>query len=731
VTTRKTDFWGGSLLQPAVLVLLGVVLTSVTVRIWLASKIAVPQLLCDEFIYADVAKNIARHGDLQLRDQPWGGGVLYPIAIAPAWFFDSMASTFDAVKGINVAFMTVTALPLYLWARRLMSPGYAVLPVLLFLLIPGFTFTIMVMTENAFLPGFIVACFAIALTVETPTLPRQAFALLAIGLACAVRLQGLVLVPILLTAIPLSAILAMRAEGENLRPRPFARRLRPYWASAGLFAGAALAYIVVETARGNPLAGGLGSYQTIAEADYTLRDVAYWTLRHVADLVLTTAVVPVSAFIVLLGLAIGGSTTQAERAFLAVTTTVVFWTTIQVGAFASTVAGWIVERYLFYVTPLLFLALALWLARGLPRPRRLTALAFATPLALLLAVPITLISAPSLAVNTLGLFPFYELSQALSGDETKVRAVLWAGAALAAVVFSVVPRFLALFAAPAIVAGFLSTASYYVFSAMEGQSIPMREIAGPEPSWVEERVGSETEAAFLYRPGTDTDVTQSSASMLQTQFWNPSLRTVYNLGVPEICPLPERMARIDLASGQIVPAERSTGLLSQYVVAERDLHLAGERLAEGGWLNLPLALYRIDPPLRLEEHLEGVFRDGWMGSAAAYTRYGSPAEAAGEVAVTVSRTSWGGEDVPGNVLIRTGTVVEGEDGAPRIGEVTATRRWTIHSSRFRTFFIPTPGPTFRIEMQIEPTFSPSDFGQPDIRQLGAQVSFRFHPSAAR
>jgi hypothetical protein len=715
---------------PPLAVLGGGLLAAAAVRIWLASKIAAPQLLCDEFIYADVAKNVARHGDLQLRDQPWGGGALYPIAIAPAWFFDSMASTFEAVKGINVMLMSLTAVPLYLWSRRLMPPSYTLLPVLLLFLIPGFTFTVMVMTENVFLPVFILACFAIALGLETPTIPRQTFALLAIGLACAARLQGVVLVPIFLSAILFASILDLRASDEAFGFRPFMRRLSSFWFSAALLGGGVVAYVALKIAQKEPLVSGLGSYQTIIDTDYSLELVAHWTLRHVADLVLTTAVVPVSAFIVLLGLGIAGRTTRAERAFLAVTAAAVFWITIEVGAFASRIAGWIVERYLFYVTPLLFLALALWLARGLPRPRLLTGLAFAAPLALLLAIPINLISAPSLAVNTLGMYPFHELSQAVSGDETKVRAALWTGAALAAVVFAVVPRFLARVAAPAIVAGFLGVASYYVFKAMEGQSIPMREIAGAEPSWVEDRIGSETEAAFLYRPGTDTDVGQSSASMLQTQFWNPNLRTVYNLGVPEICPLPERSAGIDPASGRIVPANRSNGMLPRYVVAERDLQVAGERLAEGGWLILPLALYRVDPPLRLTEHLEGVFRDGWMGSEAAYTRYGSVTEAAGDVEVSVSRTAWGGEDIPGNVLIRTG-MVEAEDGAPRMGEVTATRRWTIHSSRFRTFFIPTPGPTFRIEIRIEPTFSPSDFGQPDIRQLGAQVSFRFHPSDAR
>ena len=65
----------------------------------------------------------------------------------------------------------------------------------LVLLMPSLIYTGMLMTENAFFPAFVTACFAIALTLERPTLLRQALALVAIGLTCAVRPQALVLVP--------------------------------------------------------------------------------------------------------------------------------------------------------------------------------------------------------------------------------------------------------------------------------------------------------------------------------------------------------------------------------------------------------------------------------------------------------------------------------------------------------------------------------------------------------
>ena len=707
----------------ALLVLTGLVVVGATVRFAIASRIAAPQILCDEFIYGDVAKNVALHGRLELRDRPWGGSPLYPAAIAPGWFADSMATTFAWVKAINVVLMTLTVVPLYLWARRLVSPPWSFLPVALYLLIPGFIFTGMVMSENAFVLTYVLACFAIALALETPTIPRQLFALAAIGLACAARVQGLVLLAILVTAVVVMALLDVRTNRDARWLRAFARNLRPFWGFGAVLVAAGLAYAGYTVLRGVPLERGLGSYEVVGRFGYSLKDVGHWTVLHLADLGIATAIVPVSAFIVLLLRAFGGlARTRAERAYLAVTLAALTWTTVQVGLFASRFAFAIVERYLFYVTPLLFLALAVWLGRGLPRPRLATAVAVIVPFALLLKVPLDLLSLRTGGFNTLQLVSLYEVS--LRGGNDALRGVLLGGAALAGLLFALAPRRLTAIAAPAIVAGVLGAGSYFVFGNIEPQSTRLGNASGSDSSWVEKSIGRGSEAAFLHRPGADGDVWQSTTAVLLTQFWNPNVRTVYSLGTPELCSLPETSVTIDSASGRIAGTGSKT--FPRYVVAERDLRLVGKELATGSSSIFPLALYQVDPPLRIAENMEGVYGDGWMGSDAAYNRFVTDEEG-GYIGIRVSfRAKEPG--VPGRVRIRVGPLVE-EGGVLSIGRATAVRRQTILSFRQHFFALKAPSGPFRVEVHVEPTFSPSEFGQADTRQLGALVSFTYIDSA--
>jgi hypothetical protein len=705
------------------LVVTGIVVVGAAVRFAIASKIAAPQILCDEFIYGDVAKNVALHGRLELRDQPWGGSLLYPAAIAPGWFADSMTTTFAAVKAINVALMTLTAVPLYLWARRLVSPAWSLLPIVLYLLIPGFIFTGMVMSENAFVLTFVLACFAIAIALETPTIPRQLWALAAIGLACAARIQGLVLLAVLVTAVVVMAFLDTRTSRDSRWLRAFIRYLRPFWCFGAALAAAGIAYTGYVVLTGIPLERGLGPYEVVGRFGYSLNDVGYWTLLHLADLGIATAIVPVSAFIVLLFRAFGGlAQTRAERAYVAVTLAAVTWTTVQVGLFASRFAFTIVERYLFYVTPLLFLALAVWLDRGLPRPRLATAAASILPLGLLLKVPLDLLTIRTGGYNTLQLASLYEVF--LRGGAEALRGVLLGGAALAGLLFAVAPRRLTAIAAPAIVAGVLGAGSYFVFKNIEPQATALGNASGQNPSWVENAIGRGSEAAFLYRPGPNAEVWQSTTAVLLTQFWNPNVRTVYNLGTPELCSLPETSVEIDRPSGRI--SGTGSKAFPRYVVAARDLRLVGKELATGSSTIFPLALYEIDPPLRIAESVEGVYGDGWMGSDAAYNRFVT-VEEGGYIGVRVAfRANEPG--VPGRVRIRVGPLVE-EGGVLRIGRSTAVRRRTIPSFRQRFFALRSPSGPFRVEVHVEPTFSPSDFGQADTRQLGALVSFTYTASA--
>ena len=68
-----------------------------------------------------------------------------------------MDRTYALAKAINALLVTLAGVPLYLWARRLVSPGYALLALGLFLLLPSLLYSGTLMTENAFLPAFLLA----------------------------------------------------------------------------------------------------------------------------------------------------------------------------------------------------------------------------------------------------------------------------------------------------------------------------------------------------------------------------------------------------------------------------------------------------------------------------------------------------------------------------------------------------------------------------------------------
>jgi hypothetical protein len=90
--------------------------------------------------------------------------------------------------------------------------------------------------------------------------------------------------------------------------------------------------------------------------------------------------------------------------------------------------------------------------------------------------------------------------------------------------------------------------------------------------------------------------------------------------------------------------------------------------------------------------------------------------------VRASREGWTGADTPSSVTISAGPVAM-VNGEPTLARKTAVRNWVVHSGQTRTFDLPVPPPPFRIEVAVSPTFSPAQFGQPDARQLGVQLSF--------
>lgn len=713
------------------LTLAGVLLTAVAVRLWLAWRIPGPWVMVDELVYSELAKSIGTEAELLIRDEPTSfSSLLYPATIAPAWLASSTATAYPIAKAINVVAMTLAVVPLYFWARRLVPQGYALLAAGLGLLLPVFLYTGELMTENVAFPVFLLVAYVLALALERPTLLNQALVLALIGAASLVRLQALVFILVIPTAIGLNALLALRNDETGMpRLRLVRSSLVRFWPTATFFVAAGAAYLLYAAVSGARLAGALGSYSSVTEADYSLAGTGRWFLYHLAELPLSVGFLPASALIVLLGVAARRTapTSAAERAFLAVTTAAGFWFVLQAAVFASQYSQRVLERSMLYVAPLLLIALAVWLARGLPRPLVPTALAVTAPPALLIFVPFEDLL-PNLAIlaDTLSLAALERVTDAVGGAD-RIKLVAVAAGLAGAAVFAVFPRSWARILAPAVVAASFLGVSYAAYGPMRSYSEFLQRMAGTteDAAWVDREVGPDARVAYLYTPFLDPDPrVETWVQLWMTEFWNRSVGPVYGLGPREPGSLLETETRIEPRAGELVSVRSSSSPVApktlRHALVDSRIRLFGRLVTSRG----RLALYRVEQPLRVADSTQGVFGDGWIGARGAYSVYAASTTGARRIEVVVSRTFWGGPDVPGNVRIVVAPLRPDRSGALTVQRATAVRVWVVHRLKKKRFELPTPRPPFRVEVRVEPTFSPADFGQQDTRELGAVVSFR-------
>jgi hypothetical protein len=87
----------------------------------------------------------------------------------------------------------------------------------------------------------------------------------------------------------------------------------------------------------------------------------------------------------------------------------------------------------------------------------------------------------------------------------------------------------------------------------------------------------------------------------------------------------------------------------------------------------------------------------------------------------------GRDERDGTVAI--GPMVVGDDKQPHLGKATEVKRFDIHSSEVKPVVLKAPGPRFRVEVTITPTFVPHELdpASGDRRKLGAKVSYIFIP----
>ena len=232
-----------------VLPIAAVVAASATVRYAASRSVAAPWIAPDEMIYGLLGRSLwaTGHGSLVGADAPFYGA--YPLLVGLPLHALDAAAAISVIQGAQAILMSLAAAAAWAWCRPLAGNAWALVAGVLTACLPALAYSGLLMSEAAFLPAATLALWMMARAITRPSPGRQAALLATLGLATAARLQGVILVPILVTAAVLGAWFA--------RDRGILARLRPTWiaivALAALWIGARL------VADGN-ITGVVGAY---------------------------------------------------------------------------------------------------------------------------------------------------------------------------------------------------------------------------------------------------------------------------------------------------------------------------------------------------------------------------------------------------------------------------------------------------------------------------------------
>ena len=575
---------------PAWAWLAGIVVVSIGIRLVLERRMVAPWIMVDELIYSELAKSIAAHGSYLIRGEPARGfGYLYPVLIAPAFRIASVPTAYAVAKAIDSVVMSLAAIPAYFLARRVVTPRLALVAAALTVAVPSMVYTGTLMTENAFYPLFVLCGLALVAALERPTLVRIVVLLALTGLAYLTRAQAVAILPAILTA----PLFLGRA------------RLREFKLLYAIVAAGALAVVVYEAARGHSPVAVLGAYRATTGAHYSVWSVLRWLVYHFGELDLYVGVAPFAALLVLL------ATRERRTPFVAASVSLTVWLVLEVAMFASTQSQRIEERNMFFVAPFFFVALCVWIERGLPRTRA-AAVCAVIAAAGVGVVPYSGLINGNATSDTLALIPLWWLQDTVTTLDQVGSVVIGVAIALA-LLFLLMPMRYA-FALPAAVLALYAVTLWAVESEPNGgiQHASIGALYGgtakPDRDWIDARLGHGARVAALFDSRS-----MDKFTVWTNEFFNRSIRTVYDLDAPTPGALPETKVAIDPRNGRI------HGVTEPYVLTTQQLQIDEPVVASDD--RKQLAVYRVVRPLAVKSATAGLYGDLWSGPTATYTRF--------------------------------------------------------------------------------------------------------------
>jgi len=534
---------------------------------------ATPTVFNDELLYAKLSQSIAGGHGLAVRGEHFFfPAPLAPLVQSPAWLLSSMTDAYAAAKLLNAAVMSAAVFPSYWLARRAVRPSYALVTAAAAVTTPGMLYHGYLMSEALAYPVFLCAVCVLVRAVEKPTVAVP----FVCALAIATRVQFLVL--------PL-AYLAAVAVCERGRYR---RHLVPVTVTG----------LLLVVLLGVP--GALGQYGEATHIGHDPGAVAHWALTtgSLLPFSLGLAVVPgaLFGFAVLRRTPLGVISIACTALFLG-----------QAALIAAGEAHRPLERYVFYVTPLVFLAFFAYVERGAPWRR---AYAWFTVAG---AIALSLVSFPGLT----GTAGFFFDSYTLTGF---ARASFYLGLTNASLLYELAPLVLGALAlvarrVPYVVAtvamaiGLATGAAAYATDRL-ATGFAARTFNAEPADWLD-RSGLGP-ATYLVLPGADYFV----VTILES--WNRNVHHVAVLQAQAPDPFPTTVARVD-RDGTLHVGGARTLIVN---VSGTSLGLDGQVVARP---RKDLVAYRLPVHPHVRWLADGLAPDGWTGAKLRYQAW--PVEA--------------------------------------------------------------------------------------------------------
>lgn len=689
------------------------VLALLSLLFWEAAIRRTPTIFTDELEWSQISRAIAATGHAARRGEPISFKSLYAFLIAPCWWIHPTTSAYSAIKYLNTVVMSLTAVPVFLIARMLVSTRWAVAAALASLCTTALYYAAFILPEVLAYPTFML-CAWVSIRALSGGGRRYVVAAIVLDLL-AVEVRGeLVTVP---AAFALAAAVLFVVG-------PTGQRLRRNWGVLD-HVGAALLLIGAFVVANRLASPHVQQWSTVTQS----WQGRLWSLGMQAT----------SALAIGLGLLplVGGLAAlwlperrkdPAWRAFAAFSGAAMITVWLYTGvkaAFLSTVfATRVEERNMIYLGPLLLIGTVVWLRTSRRwLPGTLAALAFTAWLVIYYGYQLDYpyFEAPGYGVATMANRAWHWNQHAIRFGLTVSCLVLLAALAVLHVrrVPDRVKSAVVLVLAAATVAWMLAGE----ITSSRGAAIQSKVYAEnlPQPlTWIDQadHGGSTT---FL---GQDISTGQALGVNL-LEFWNTSVKNIWTLDGTS--PGPGHGLTPDLQNRYGV-LTHDPGL--PYVVATSGVDVVGPVVAQ----RKGLTLRRIDRhPWALQQATYGVSDDGWISGTSTtliargtYAYFG-PERTPGTLTVDVSRAGFCSKQAPGtHVTVRIGPLALNSQRAAYVRYATRIVTFKLANCGQR-HITTTIAPPVAVDVVASPTVRPTDYGASDNRELGAQVGFSFTP----